>query len=62
MTIETKNTGCHGNIIIGTRSSPKNITFLKRSLKEMNIISDCLLIDRKAWNRHIIFQQHDILS
>ena len=36
--------------------------FFKRSLKEINIISDCLLIARKAWNRLVIFQQRDIAS
>ena len=62
VSIETKHTGCPGNVIIGTRSSPKNITSFKRSLKEINTISDCLLIARKKWNRHVIFQQHDIVS
>ena len=61
MTIETENTGCHGNVIVGTRSSPKNIIF-KGSLKEINVISDCLLIARKAWNRLVIFQQREIAS
>ena len=34
MGIETKNTGCRGNVIIGTRSSPKTITFLNEVLKK----------------------------
>ena len=34
----------------------------KQSLEEINIITGCLLKVSKAWNRHVIFWQYNIIS
>ena len=36
--------------------------FYEQSLEEINIISGCLLNVSKAWNRHVIFRQYNIIS
>ena len=39
----------------------RKVSLFKQSLKEINIIFDCLLIASKAWDRLVLIQQHGIL-